>query len=160
MVYLWDNYIQLTDARQVILIGHGPGCAPLMSLIQQRATSVMKTVKGVVQVVGHHNVPYTPRDMEVLRQWYYDASSFCPSSWREQSSLTCRRLDRMQNSIVIVPANHRIFQNPKTFKKHGTIFRIAEEKPIKLIIKAMPGIQSYIQEKLGSSPHANGTTKP
>ena len=90
-------YLRLTDARQVILIGHGPGCAPVMSLIQQRgmstfpcarglhidrsciaATSVMKTVKGVVQVVGHHNVPYTPRDMEVLRQWYYDASFSLP----------------------------------------------------------------------------------
>nr|VWO99336.1 Transcriptional repressor TUP1 [Ganoderma boninense] len=141
MVYLWDNYIQLTDARQVILIGHGPGCAPLMSLIQQRATSVMKTVKGVVQVVGHHNVPYTPRDMEVLRQWYYDASSlYLPHPGANSGHLP-----------VVVWT---------TFKKHGTIFRIAEEKPIKLIIKAMPGIQSYIQEKLGSSPHANGTTKP
>lgn len=29
---------RLTDARQVILIGHGPGCAPIMSLIQQRGT--------------------------------------------------------------------------------------------------------------------------
>ncbi|TBU50538.1 histone deacetylase complex protein [Dichomitus squalens] len=135
MVYLWDNYIQLTDARQVILVGHGPGCAALMSLVQQRATGVMKSVQGVAQVVGNHNVPATPRDMEGLRQWYYD------------------------NSIVIVPSNHRIFQNPKTFKKHGSIFRIAEEKPIKLIIKAMPGIQSFIKEKLGAGARTNGEAK-
>ena len=91
--------------------------------------------------------------------------------------LTRPPLNCIQNSIVIVPANHRIFQNPKTFKKHGTIFRIgtspvlytrpnahlvvcaAEEKPIKLIIKAMPGIQSYIQDKLGSSARVNGDVK-
>ena len=58
MVYLWDNYIQfvfpqdcslitaerrmpvivirLTDARKVMFVGHGPGCAALMSLIHQR----------------------------------------------------------------------------------------------------------------------------
>lgn len=31
----------------------------------------MSTVQGVVQVVGHFNVPRTPRDPEALRQWYY-----------------------------------------------------------------------------------------
>ena len=36
----------------------------------------------------------------------------------------------------------------------------AEEKPIKLIIKAMPGIQSFIKEKLGTGARANGDTKP
>ena len=39
------------------------------------------------------------------------------------------------------------------------IVSAAEEKPIKLIIKAMPGIQSYIQDKLGSSVRVNGDVK-
>ncbi|TFK85072.1 histone deacetylase complex protein [Polyporus arcularius HHB13444] len=127
LVYLWDNYIQLSDARRIILIGHGPGCAPVMSLIQQRPSSVMRTVRGVVQVVGLHTIPATPRDMGELRQWYYD------------------------NSIVIVPNTHNIFHSAKMLKKHGTIFHIAEEKPIKLIIKAMPGIQTFVEDKLGES---------
>ena len=85
---------RLSDARRIILIGHGPGCAPVMSLIQQRgeyplslscicalghissaASSVMKTVCGVVQVVGLHTIPATPRDMAELRTWYYDVRS-------------------------------------------------------------------------------------
>ncbi|THG99948.1 hypothetical protein EW026_g2521 [Hermanssonia centrifuga] len=36
MIYLWDNYISLTEARQVVLIGHGPGCQNLMDLLNQR----------------------------------------------------------------------------------------------------------------------------
>ncbi|KAI0661449.1 histone deacetylase complex protein [Cubamyces menziesii] len=124
LVYLWDNYVQLTAARQLILVGHGPGCAAIMSLIQQRAASVMKTVQGVVQVVGLHNIPATPRDAPALRQWYFE------------------------NSIVVVPTTHPIFHDSKALKKHGSIFRMDEEKPIKLIIKAMPGIQSFIKEKL------------
>ncbi|KAI8994037.1 histone deacetylase complex protein [Trametes punicea] len=127
MVYLWDNYVQLTSARRVVLVGHGPGCAAVMSLIQQRATGVMRSVQGVVQVVGIHNVPTTPRDAGALRQWYYD------------------------NSIVVVPSKHPIFHDSKVLKKHGSIFRIDEEKPIKLIIKAMPGIQSFIKEKFMSN---------
>lgn len=40
--------------------------------MQRAATSVMKIVRGVAQVVGLHTVPATPRDMEGLRQWYYE----------------------------------------------------------------------------------------
>ncbi|KAI0674933.1 histone deacetylase complex protein [Trametes maxima] len=132
MVYLWDNYVQLTAARQVILMGHGPGCAAIMSLIHQRATSVIKSVQGVVQVVGLQTIPTTPKDSSALRQWYFD------------------------NSIVIVPSHHSLFHNNKTLKKHGSIFRMDEEKPIKLIIKAMPGIQSFIKQRLGPGAGANG----
>ena len=41
---------RLTDARQVILIGHGPGCAPIMSLIQQRGTSAFLYARVVVSL--------------------------------------------------------------------------------------------------------------
>ncbi|KAI0769366.1 histone deacetylase complex protein [Trametes elegans] len=135
LVYLWDNYVQLTAARRVVLVGHGPGCAAVMSLMQQRAESVLKSVLGVVQVVGLHNIPATPKDTPALRQWYYE------------------------NSIVIVPLNHPIFHDSKTLKKHGSIFRIDEAKPIKLIIKAMPGIQSFIKEKFGLTTGVNGKAR-
>ena len=36
----------------------------------------MKAVQGVVQVVGLYNVPATTRDVEPLRQWYFDVSVF------------------------------------------------------------------------------------
>ena len=38
------------------------------------AVGVMRTVRGVVQVVGHHNVPVTPMDLPQLRKWYYEVS--------------------------------------------------------------------------------------
>jgi len=132
MTYLWDNYIQLSVARRVILIGHGPGCEALMSLMRQRPVNVVKCVQAVVQVVGNHNIPVTPADLSSLRQWYY------------------------QNSMVIVPTNHDIFQDQKITRKHGTIVRTDETKPIKLIMKAMPVIKNFIQEHLHSVTQANG----
>ena len=87
--------LRLVDARKIILIGHGPGCHALMHLMNCRgnqfygarlliidlkqftgtaATSVMRSVKGIIQVVGHYNAPATPRDLEKLRRWYYEVS--------------------------------------------------------------------------------------
>ncbi|KAG5639404.1 hypothetical protein H0H81_002936 [Sphagnurus paluster] len=36
VTYLWDNYVQLSNARRVILMGHGPGCRPILELVERR----------------------------------------------------------------------------------------------------------------------------
>ena len=78
---------------------------------------------------------------------------------------------RTQNSIVVIPKSHQMWHSQKMVKRHGKIYRhglgpalvgvegctdglvlrpnIVEEKPIKLLLKAMPGIQQFIKEKLG-----------
>ena len=32
----------------------------------------MQIVQGIAQVVGLYNIPASPRDMEGLRNWYYE----------------------------------------------------------------------------------------
>jgi len=128
MTYLWDNYIQLTNARRVVLIGHGPGCQALMDLMSRRSVQIMKCVYGVVQVVGNHHVPVTPGDISNLRQWYY------------------------KRSLVILPATHNEFRDHKFLKKHGRILRTDETKPIKLIINALPLIQDFVAKQLPPLP--------
>jgi histone deacetylase 6 len=105
MTYLWDNYIQsvhdiysfvpymtfvarLSSASRIILIGHGPGCQPLMELLDRRSASpplpvsayrlifsaaahIVKYVKVVIQIVGHSKIPLVPKRSEELRTWYY-----------------------------------------------------------------------------------------
>ena len=36
MRYIWDNYIELSEAENVVFIGHGTGCGALMELINHR----------------------------------------------------------------------------------------------------------------------------
>lgn len=36
MRYLWDNYIELSDATDIIFIGHGSACGALMELVNHR----------------------------------------------------------------------------------------------------------------------------
>ncbi|KAL0573198.1 Histone deacetylase hda1 [Marasmius crinis-equi] len=73
--YLWDNYIQLSSAQKIVLIGHGPGGHAVMELLENRTTSVMNTVKAVIQVVGHTKVPIVPKFSDDLRVWYTKASA-------------------------------------------------------------------------------------
>ncbi|KAJ6499967.1 histone deacetylase clr3 [Mycena vitilis] len=126
VTYLWDNYVQLCNATTIVLVGHGPGCQYLMDLIDLRATSVMKSVKAVVQVMAHSQ-PRPPKAAFDLRDWYRD------------------------NSFVSLPANNA-FWNPETrakdIKKHGTVQAIDEEQSVKLIMKALPAIKAFVKGRL------------
>ncbi|KZT72053.1 Arginase/deacetylase [Daedalea quercina L-15889] len=124
LIYLWDNYIQLTAARRVILIGHGPGCEALMGLMRNRSVGIMRSVRAVIQVVGNHSIPVTPGDLPNLRKWYYE------------------------NSLVCIPTNHVAFRDKKFMRKHGQVMTCEETKPIKLIIQAMPLIESFVVKQL------------
>ncbi|KAI9437713.1 histone deacetylase complex protein [Lactarius indigo] len=89
MTYLWDNYISLSTAKRIILIGHGPGVA----------AGVMRHVKLVVQVVGYTKVPLVPKKGPDL--------------------------------ITLVPEE--------------------ESKPVKLMLRALPLIQTHVRNILAPS---------
>lgn len=125
LVYLWDNYIQLSNAQRIILIGHGQGCQTLMDLFQKRPANMIKYVNLVVQVVGTAKIPLIPKDSNELKAWY------------------------AKNSIVIVHPQHPTFApDNKILKRHGRVMRIDEVKPIKTMIKALPMIRDYIKQTL------------
>jgi len=126
VTYLWDNYVQLCNATNIILVGHGPGCQYLIDLIDMRATSVMKSVKAVVQVVGHWQIR-PPKNALDLREWY------------------------RSNSFVALPPNHPLWSpdvRAKEIKKHGNLQKIDEEQSVKLIIKALPAVRAFVKSQL------------
>ncbi|KAG6916666.1 hypothetical protein DXG01_005890 [Tephrocybe rancida] len=119
------------SARHVILIGHGPGSRPIMDLLDRRTTSAMKSVKAVVQIIGHSTVPSTPKYNEDLTEWYY------------------------KNSFVVLPSTHTVLTptlKPKDLRKHGYLVRIDESQVVKLIHRALPGIDQFIKQQLGRQP--------
>ncbi|KIJ18774.1 hypothetical protein PAXINDRAFT_71358 [Paxillus involutus ATCC 200175] len=123
LVYLWDNYIQLSSAKHIVLIGHGPGCLTLMDMINSRRANMVKYVNLVVQVVGTGKIPLIPKDSEELRLWY------------------------SKNSLVIVHPQHPAFApDGKLLKRHGRVIEIDETKPIKTMIKALPMIRDHVQQ--------------
>ncbi|KAJ8587474.1 histone deacetylase clr3, partial [Rhizopogon salebrosus TDB-379] len=125
LTYLWDNYLQLSGTKNIILIGHGPGCHALMELIENRPANMIRYVNAVIQVVGNMKIPLIPKDSEQLRAWY------------------------SKNSMVIVHPEHPSFApEAKILKRHGRVLQIDESKLIKLIMKALPLIREHIRQSL------------
>lgn len=129
LTYLWDNYIQLSGAKNIIFIGHGPGCHALMELMESRPVGMIRYVNTVIQVVGNMNIPLIPKDADELRAWY------------------------SKNSVVIVHPEHPAFApDARILKRHGRVLQIEESKPIKLIMKGLPLIQDHIRQSLVGTP--------
>ncbi|KAG7440019.1 uncharacterized protein BT62DRAFT_1051767 [Guyanagaster necrorhizus] len=138
LVYLWDNYVQLSHAERVVLVGHGPGCQSMMDLVDQRWMSGNKLIKGIVQVVGNSKIPTVPKSDE-FKAWYSN------------------------HSLVAVPSSHPVYgnnsQGKKDVRRHGNVVVIDETQPIKLIIRALPAIQDYVQIELARYPLKNATAR-
>ncbi|KAK0504659.1 histone deacetylase complex protein [Armillaria luteobubalina] len=131
LVYLWDNYVQLSNAERVVLVGHGPGCHSMIDLVDHRWMLGNKLVKAVVQVVGNSKVPTVPKSDE-FKAWY------------------------SKHSLVAVPSSHPVYgstsQGKRDLRRHHHVIAIDETQPIKLIIKALPAIQDYVQMELARYP--------
>ncbi|KAF9462480.1 histone deacetylase clr3 [Collybia nuda] len=131
VTYLWDNYVQLSSAQRVIIIGHGPGSHFVMDLLERRSISVMKSVKAIVQIVGHPNVPAVPKYSDDLTEWY------------------------RKHSFVVVPSTHRILGpeiKPRDLRRHGELVPIDESQPVKLVLRALPGISQFVTQQLDLYP--------
>ncbi|KAH7888763.1 histone deacetylase clr3 [Phlebopus sp. FC_14] len=123
MIYLWDNYVQLSNAQRIVFIGHGPGCQSLMDMFSDRPVSMIRYVDLVVQVVGTTKIPLIPKDYDDLRVWY------------------------SKKSLVIVHPHHpALAPDGKILKRHGRVMKIDETKPIKTMIKALPMIRDYMAQ--------------
>ncbi|SJK97611.1 related to Histone deacetylase clr3 [Armillaria ostoyae] len=138
LVYLWDNYVQLSNAERVVLVGHGPGCQSMIDLVDHRWMLGNKLIKAVVQVVGNSKVPTVPKSDE-FKAWY------------------------TKHSLVAVPSSHPVYgntsQGKRDLRRHHHVIAIDETQPIKLIIKALPAIQDYVQMELARYPLKNATAR-
>ncbi|KAF9049799.1 histone deacetylase complex protein [Panaeolus papilionaceus] len=104
MTYLWDNYIQISAAEKVVFIGHGPGCKPLVDILNRRAASALTTIRGIIQVVGFQKYPSFPTNDDA-RSWYH------------------------KNSLVILPSTHPMMGplvKPRELRRHHKIILIGQ----------------------------------
>ncbi|ODQ53166.1 hypothetical protein SAICODRAFT_19094 [Saitoella complicata NRRL Y-17804] len=67
-LYLWDNYLELADAKDIIFIGVGEGYPGIVHLLQNR--SCMSRVKGMINFVPM-NMPLKAWVHDLDKDWYY-----------------------------------------------------------------------------------------
>ncbi|THH11513.1 hypothetical protein EW146_g8016 [Bondarzewia mesenterica] len=130
LTYLWDNYVTLSNAKRIILVGHGPGVIGLAQLIDARSTLLYhyfhnSNVNTVLWYYGNSN-KRTTKSADLIA-WYTN------------------------HSLVVVPNDHQIFVSKKKILQRDLTEN--EKKSIKLMIRAFPVIQNYVKALLGS---ANG----
>ncbi|KAH9958805.1 histone deacetylase complex protein [Russula dissimulans] len=123
MTYLWDNYILLSTAKRIILIGHGPGVVGVSELLEARTAGVMRHVSLVVQVVGYTKIPLVPKKGPDLITWY------------------------QKHSLVIVPHDHVIRHEGKILKRHGRLVFAGEFLDTSLCLC----LQSFFSSKRNQS---------
>lgn len=136
LVYLWDNYIQLCGATKVILIGHGPGCAPLIKMIEDRASGMRRLVRGVAQIVGHGYDSLSPKcsDDDRMKKWF------------------------SQNSFVALPNTHRLIgpqMMRKTVNKFKEVCPFEEPRAERLMRAALPQLKTFVDAKLRKKVREN-----
>lgn len=98
-----------------------------MDLLQRRAVGAMRIVRAVIQIVGHSAIPVTPRNSDELTDWY------------------------RKHSFVVIPSTHRVLgpaMKAKDIRRHGDLVPIDESQPVKLIMRALPGIEQFVSQKL------------
>ncbi|KAF7713980.1 Histone deacetylase class 2 [Penicillium ucsense] len=99
--YLWDNYIDLFDKREVYFLGIGSAFAGVVNLLINRE-NLYKRVSGVVSFVAENPVRAVASSTQVwLSKWYRD------------------------NSLVFVAETHAVWrdQDRKPSKRYGTLFK-------------------------------------
>ncbi|KAF8590865.1 histone deacetylase complex protein [Ramaria rubella] len=121
VVYVWDNYIELSEARHVVIICHGPGCRAAMDLLKLR--EVKRKVRGIIHVVATGLPPRAPQDE--MQQWY------------------------RQRSLIFVTPNCRVLEEQgKLRKRYGNVRPIDGDSSVRLLSGAMSQIQAFVKEQV------------
>ncbi|KAF7296147.1 Histone deacetylase clr3 [Mycena kentingensis (nom. inval.)] len=128
VAYLWDNYVQLSSASNIVLVGHGSACSALISLINLRATSIIRNVKAVVQIIGNQPLR-TPKNSVTLREWF------------------------VEHSFLAVSASHDFWRNAqeKDIKKQGTIHRFDTKETAQLMLASLPHMKKFVRDQLSAA---------
>lgn len=68
--YVWDNYLELTDAKDIVVLAIGESCAGLVSMISTK--DVTKRVAAVINIVGMNPLKPLTSIEDSLIDWYYN----------------------------------------------------------------------------------------
>ncbi|KAK4688388.1 histone deacetylase 6, partial [Tremellales sp. Uapishka_1] len=126
MLYIWDNYIQLSEAANVVLIGHGTACAAVMDLVNHR--EVERKVKAVVQVAGMHSMIRIDPNNESRRDWF------------------------RKNNRVYLPSAHPVLEEERSKKRlGGQIIPSEHAKVVDVLNDVLPQIKAFVGSQLAAA---------
>ncbi|WFD30165.1 histone deacetylase [Malassezia sp. CBS 17886] len=140
LLYVWDNFVTLSSAKRIVLIGHGTASGAVAFLVAHRP--VQERVCAIVQLVAFHSVPMMPKHPLELRSWYAARSLvLCARDhplflWGEQATAKTR-LGSVQRSGACR-------SRPSVIAHHAV-----EVRPAELLAAELPRITAWVEARLG-----------
>ncbi|KAI9774829.1 MAG: Histone deacetylase hda1 [Geoglossum simile] len=127
-LYLWDNYLEVSTAKNFILLGVGQAYLGILHLLNNR--ECFDRVKAIVQFIG--DIPIKPvRGTADTSQWYYS------------------------NSYNLVTPKHPVWETysiKKPKKKFGQLVKANSEWVNDMLRDHRSEVIRWIGEQLGESP--------
>lgn len=126
-VYMWDNYIDVSDAKNIIFMGIGEAMTGLVQLLVQR--DCRERVRACVSFVGENTtLRAVPPSIIIdnLPEWYF------------------------QNSRVYISSEHAVWARPKVRKKFGTLIKFPESTIHDIMRVAEKDLLEWVLCQIGS----------
>ncbi|KIY67734.1 Arginase/deacetylase [Cylindrobasidium torrendii FP15055 ss-10] len=128
LIHLWDNLLTPCAAHNIVLLGHGSGCYPIVKSLTARWNRTSTRVRAVIQVVGHEHQPEVPDQGEqIVHKWYSD------------------------RSLLVVPTMHRCLlssANEVYLRRHGQVSEIDEVQPVRLLRRGLSVVRDFLEIQL------------
>ncbi|KAK9464085.1 uncharacterized protein V1516DRAFT_100484 [Lipomyces oligophaga] len=128
-VYVWDNFLELSDAKDIVFISVGSAAAAVVYLLGHR--EVRERVRGSVTFLGSKPVvPIIPAGDDYIIDWYHKCS------------------------MVLTFQNHSMWtegKNPRR-KKYGGLQKTEYNDMYELMVKKFDSVLQFLGLSEGESP--------
>ncbi|KAF8322196.1 hypothetical protein DL93DRAFT_2163034 [Clavulina sp. PMI_390] len=125
LAYIWDNYVELSDARSVILLTQGAAIKGVQALISARM--VRKKINAIIQVAPlHEAIPKFKLGTEDdIKAWFKACS------------------------LLIAPDSHPAMKERRVIdKRYQTVRLLPEVRVTKLLSLAISTIEGFVRDHL------------
>ncbi|RPB15611.1 hypothetical protein P167DRAFT_408212 [Morchella conica CCBAS932] len=136
-MYLWDNYIEISDAKNIILLGVGDAFVGILYLLANR--ECRERVKGVIGIVGDENGLRACKPGihgDILIDWYFN------------------------NSLIFCTQEHNVWGVRRGKKKHGTIRKSPATNLQDVLREAYDEMTHWLTDRLPPPPPPGVIRRP
>ncbi|KAG5518515.1 hypothetical protein PMAC_002911 [Pneumocystis sp. 'macacae'] len=132
-IYIWDNHLEMVDAKNIIFIGVGQGCQGFIHLMEYR--DIYNRVDAIIQFYGSNPLKAVSGLNDEISDWYFK-----------------KELSYVKHSLVLTSNDHPVWSLPKRVKKKfGKVMRSDNNEMSKILSDSFSKVSNFLYNILGSN---------
>ncbi|CCJ31234.1 unnamed protein product [Pneumocystis jirovecii] len=125
-IYIWDNHLEMVDAKNIIFIGVGQGCQGFIHLMEYR--DIYDRVDAIIQFYGNNPLKAVSGLNDEISDWYF------------------------KHSLVLTSNDHPVWSLSKRVKKKfGKVMRSDNNEMSKIIADSFNKVSNFLCNILASN---------